>query len=272
MSIEAPNNPYIDRLVGKNIENEAEKWHKEVIDLVEHVGAEDIEGYELPKTPKDLEIIAFAEQAVDDMMSSYGRTKTIAVPINNIHILKPGGTDEFTKGKFSNGAASNSQKSMIVDRVESDREFAAIIFHEMVHLKSYSAMQVIDGERIEKYRAGISVYSRDYSELYLSRLEEIIVLYLESEFVRLHVNDLSVSDGQEKEALEGIDNMHRSSKMNTLVELLFENNTGKFNNKEEIVHLLVDAQVNGNLLAVSGLLKDTYGPDALKKIDFVEIE
>ena len=271
--MEGFNNPYVDKLVGVPSDPQIEKfWQDQIIDTVENIGSELVKGFEQPKTKRDLEIISFAERAVDDVMRRYGRSKRVEIPIHNIHVLKNGGTEEFTKGRIVNAAASNVQKSLIVDRVESDVKFATLLFHEMVHLKSYTALQVFEGENgkeLEKYRTGITSYSRDYTEKHWNSIEEAVVGYLTGVFVDSYLNN-TPEFKKEHTGNRGEIEISRQDELrglNKIVDVIFTKNKHRFSNKEEIFDLFIDAQVNGNLLKVGKLIEDAFGAGSLKKMN-----
>jgi hypothetical protein len=271
--MEGFNNPYTDRLVGVPAEPEIEhQWQEKIIDTVENIGAEFIEGLEIQKTERDLEIIKYVVKACDEILKKYGREKVVEIPLNNMHVLKDGGTKEFTKGRLLKGSASITQKSFIADRAKSDIEFALTVFHELTHLKSYSALQVVntgDGEELETYRAGVSVISRDASKIQLQALEEAVVGYLTQHFyyrylrsAREFEDNFLVDNGR-----SGLSRQEEMKNMHIIIDMMFAKNKGTFSDGNQILNLLIDAQVNGNLLPIARLIEDTFGTGSLKQMD-----
>lgn len=191
-------NPYIDKLIGPHIENKDSKinWHEYIINNIEIIGGEKINNFEIVKTKVDIDIISYVESQVDKMLESYGRSKVIALPLNNIHLLNSGGTEMYTKGRLSHAAHSSLQQSIIVDRDISNIQFSLQLFHEMVHVKSYTAFQIISEnkniEQLQNYRNGLRVVSRDGKTVYLGNLEEAVVAYLTNQFYESAIKESSV--------------------------------------------------------------------------------
>lgn len=253
-----------------------QKWHEYIISNIETIGGEKIEDFEVEKTEHDIALIEFTEAAVDRMLHQYGRVKQINIPISNIHILKPNGTEEYTKGRLSGGAHSSLQQSILVDREKLDIQFSIELFHELLHVKCFKAFQIIvDGKsheaaaKVSPYRQGISVISRDGKKVYLKSVEEAIISYLTEEFHKSITREPLF-----KEEMEAIDNssivISRQNELAMLqrtVDIIYEKNKGLFPNREAILQLFIDGQVNGNLLKIHRLIENTFGLETLKKID-----
>jgi len=269
-------NPYFDKLVGISHKQEdlEQQLHEYVIDNVENVGGKKIADFEIPKTQKDIEIINFIEKEADKILKSYGREKRISVPLENIHILSDKGTEKYTSGRLNTGAHSNAQKSIIVDRKKSNCQFSLVLFHEFIHLKSYSALQVIPEGKIETYRSGISIMSRDGKVVYLKNIEEAIVGYLTQKF---YDSVLKTSDFYREETDNLVVNKFSISRqseliqLNKIADLVYEKNQDQFKNKNEVINLFLDAQINGKLIKLSKLVKSTFGIQSLKILDFKKI-
>jgi len=271
--VENLNNPYFDKIIVPKKQRDAESIvHGYVTENVETFGAEGIEYFEIEKTAKDIEIIQFVEKEIDELLSKYGRTKNITVSPNNIHLLKEGGTEEYTDGNFATGAYSPLQKSIIVDRLKSDLQFALLLFHELLHLKSYSALQVLPDKAIETYRSGISVVTRDGETKYLNHAEEGIISYLALKFFdAIKTNKLFSNEINQNPKEVIYSRQTELLKLYSVVDKIFEMNSDIFQNKEQIFELFIDAQVNGRLLRLTRLIKKTFGIDNIKEfLQFVD--
>ena len=268
------NNPYIDKLAGlpeehKGLEND---WHKYIIEHIQNAGGKKIESFEINKTEKDVELIQFAEKSVDDLLRRHNRQKVIDVSLDNIHILRKNGVQEFTQNTFFEGAHSTTRHSVIVDRNPSDVQFSLILFHELVHLKSYSALQILPGTnggpaKTEAYRGGISVISRDGKTVYLGNLEEAIVGYLTEQFFETVI----CADARFKEELSRmneekikvrISRKAELKKLNSVIDEIVAKNPHMY--RTEIMNAFIDAQINGNLMTIGRLLEKTFGQGYLK--------
>ncbi|MCX6719431.1 MAG: hypothetical protein NTZ38_03600 [Candidatus Taylorbacteria bacterium] len=169
-------NPYIDRLVGipkEYLDKQQENEHG-LATYMEKKGARKMEGVEIEKTTRDIEILKFAEESATAVMQAYGRSKNIQISLDHIHVLRVGGTKELTKGRLEKGSHSSTEAGIMIDRVASDIEFCLIAFHEIIHTKSYTALQII-GEKgnryLKHYRSGFVVNSRDGKESFFNDLD-----------------------------------------------------------------------------------------------------
>jgi len=278
--MESYNNPYIDRLIGISPEQkELEKrYHEYIIAHIEKIGGEKIEDFEIEKTEKDVSLIQFVELAIDEMLRYYGRTKRIGIPLANIHILKMDGTKDFTKGRLIDGAHSSSQQSILVDRKPSDIQFSVSLFHELLHVKCFTAFQVIaddksneTGTKVSSYRQGMSVVSRDGKTIYLKSVEEAVIAYLTADFYKsitkepLFKNEMDAVNNGSIAIDTGRQN--ELSQLHAAVSVIYERNKHLFPDSDAVLRLFIDSQVNGNLLELGKLIENTFGPGTLKKID-----
>ena len=262
--------PPADRAVGVP-EDKQQELEEAMARVYENRGNAKIEGIETEKSQRDLEIINFVIGATSDYQKRYGRKKDIPVPLEKIHILEDGGTEKFTKDRLSKGAHATTYGSILADRKESDIDFALIIFHELFHLKSYKALQITKAEKPENgelgvYRSGISVTTRDGEKVYFEDLEEAIITIVTERFYKEYIltSDL-FKDEVESKAPEFSRSRERE-KLEKLVEELWQRNQDKFQDKDEVLDLFIDAQINGNLLKVGRLIEKTFGKGIFRKI------
>src|SRR3989344_8181131 len=113
--------PHFDKLVGVKAmdlppDASREEAERIISQTLQDKGGEFIEGLELEKTEKDKEIIGLADQAAEDYLRQFGRENIPEIPLNNIHLLKAGGTEEYTKGNLKGGGISSTFNSVIIDR------------------------------------------------------------------------------------------------------------------------------------------------------------
>ena len=187
MSIEKP---HFDKLVGikaMNLPSDASKDETERIisQTLQDKGGEFIEGLELEKTEKDKEIIELADQAAENYLRQFGRENVPEITLNNIHLLKEGGTEEYTEGNWKEGSQSSVLNRIIVDRGASDLRLARKLFHELYHQKVYKALQIAkEGEqsKLIPYHTGFSIVSRDGKETYFNDLDEALTSLAEQRF------------------------------------------------------------------------------------------
>lgn len=171
---------HYERIVGGTAE-EKKAASKELQDVFEE-RSEELAGYELEKTPEDLEIINKTESLVDRIVAHYGGEPK-PLPLDHIYVLKPGSVLAMTEGKLSGGIHMPLGVKIGVERGKSKSLFASTIAHELFHLKSYKSARVgKSGEDVRLYRSGLSLFDRkDPNEEegeekeYFAMLEEAIV-------------------------------------------------------------------------------------------------
>jgi len=270
--------PY-DRLVGLPPEYRTpemeDKLEKLFIESVGELGAKNIPELEEEKTEEELYIIKLAESSVLGIMKEYFREKDIPVSLERIHILKKGGTEKYTHGRFIRGAHASRYNSILVDREGSLVDFANTVFHELFHLKSYIAHQVVLEESINKYdlksyRSGFEVVSRDGKEKYFKDLEESVIGLMTLRFFENVIKNHELfKDELEKREKNGtaleIGRYQEMEKMNDLIDDLWEKNKNSLS-REEIEKMFINAQVNGKLLPIGRLIDQTYGKGAFREI------
>ncbi len=275
--------PYFDKIIGnkEHIPEFQENLHEYVLDVVSGAARRKIENLELTKSDRERTLIWYAEQEADKLMVSHGRQNAIELPsIDSVHVLTENGVEKYTDGRLGRGAHSTLFRAILVDRTQSEVEFTITTFHEIVHLKSYSALQYIpagkDREaRVDDYRSGISVFSRDGKTKYLDSLEEAIVTYLTKEFYEKRM----ANDGRFKEEIASrkddfspvFGDEENLEKFMSLADQIAKDNPKEFPNRKEVVDVFIAAQLNGSLVKVVRLLERTLGTGSVKKIDRIEL-
>ncbi len=130
--------------------------------------------FELIPTERDKEIIKIVSSITDKLISFYGG-KINHLPLNRLHIVKPGTVKKVTEGKFSKGLQSPIKQAVIVEKESSELQFSAILSHELLHLKSYKSAQIDKNGDLIPYRSGLQSFSRKGDIIYFNSLEEAIV-------------------------------------------------------------------------------------------------
>lgn len=258
---------HLDKIVGVPDEHmaDAEAYTKRVAD---HIGTKKRE-HEIEKTQHDIELLNFAQSAVDEYLQKYGREQKIVLPLERIHILKEGGVG-MTSSKVGGGSHSTYGSSVDLDRSPSDITFTLRAFHELVHAKSYQALQATSTRdektgqpHIVPFRSGLSVVTRDGEKVYFRSLNEAVVATLERRFYdeKVKGNPLFANDQGEPE-------LSRERELETLTEFvddLWEKNKTSFRDRNEILDLFIEAGVTGKLLKVARLIEKTYGRGSVRK-------
>jgi hypothetical protein len=143
---------------------------------------------EREKTPDEIAIIGMVNEATNKLLEKYGVAR-FNLPADNIHVVPE---REWRDGLGSAFYVAVSQ--VVVTREEPARiVFLKKVFHEMLHFKSYNAIQVIDEEqqREDQYRVGVTVMTRDGKSQYFKYLNEAITEELTKQCVtELFQNEL----------------------------------------------------------------------------------
>lgn len=262
---------HFDKAVGvpTALKDRQEIFERNLAKFVE--SAKEKMGGELEKTEDDKDIIVFADNAVTDSVKKYGRAEGMRVALENIHLLEEGGVKKFTDGKLEGGAASPLFGDIVVDRGRSDLQFALVLFHELFHLKSYNALQVTTENKPSVYRGGFSVVSRDGKNIYFKDVEEAIVGYMERRFYY----DILSREPRFQEEIEQLLKEGREPEFGRmaeqrmgmeLIDKLFELSKDKFQSKDEIIEMFVEAQVTGNLLKIGRLIEQAMGKGSFRRL------
>lgn len=279
--------PQADRLVGKQElnPNEIEDHFgtpfidaagsvvtepREILERVFKERASERYENEIDKSERDIEIINLATESVKELASTYGRNEFMALPLSNIHFLKPGGVLDMTNGRLEIGSHATVTGEIAVDR-RSDLETAITTFHELWHsLASYKAIQVTTDGKIATYRSGFGMYSRDGGNEGFHLLDEALTGIATAKFVN---EKLRNAEGFKNEISQQEQNeVHidttREKEISTFMDLvanLVERNSSQFSDKQEVVDIFLKAQVTGNVLLVARLIEASYGPGSFRK-------
>lgn len=131
-----------------------------------------LKSQERMKTPEEVEIISLANEAIDTMKERLG-LDAFEIPPNNIHVVPE---EVWVKIGEKGAAFYNSGKQTIIMREQSSKlAFVRMIVHEMLHFKSYNALQVTTEGKVGHYRSGLKVHSRDGKKLYFESLDEAVI-------------------------------------------------------------------------------------------------
>ncbi len=174
MSQERPKTSY-ERVVGQASDAKKEKILKEKAERFDDQIFEELKGKEREKTPDELQIISLANEATNELRRKYG-LDNFDIPSDNIHIIK----EEEWAVKKSGAFYRPAMQGVAFRETSSKMEFMAKTVHEMIHFKSYNALQLTKEknetyQKLRDYRVGLMAYSRDGKESYFTNLNEAMV-------------------------------------------------------------------------------------------------
>jgi soluble cytochrome b562 len=137
---------------------------------------EDISSREKEKTPEHEEIIALADKLTNELLHKYG-LPALTVPAGNIHII-------HRKKWWPNIKLAGFYSSLLQTIAVKDEDFKLSLFnmivHELMHMKSYNAIQLKrgfdDDTEVKDYRSGLETLARDIDvdEHYFKLINEAI--------------------------------------------------------------------------------------------------
>lgn len=187
MKFEKPKSS-IERVAGASSEAE-----KEILTQSGEIFSDQIfkglEGKEREKTAEELEIIDIANNLTNEVRRRYG-LDDFDVPPKNIHMIP---ADKWPGGGSEDGVYDSRLQGVAVKDAGDPRLYAlSVTIHELLHFKSYNALQVIDGKKseAESYRIGFATRSRDGKNKYFSELNEAMTEELGRRIFRESIDGL----------------------------------------------------------------------------------
>ncbi len=290
--------PSINRIVGKVSEEKREEVAAHVRELFEKQDFDSLQQYEREKTEEELQIIDLVNERTNKFLEKYGIPPYI-VPARNIRTLV-----NCTYEKVGGYVAT--RQLIFILKTFSKVEFAAILFHEMIHFKSYNALQInpakdsnVDYEyRISDYRVGLATHSRDGNKLFLNNMNEAVTAELERRYIReltqhpLFKEDLETSDALIREHAENDDHdvyyvetyetgdpdypwrseaaklgyLEQRKILDALIKKILSKNEDTFTDYEEVFDIFVRAMFRGNLVPLARLIDTTFGEGVFRTI------
>lgn len=170
-----------ERVVGDVSDNVKEKILKKKSERFDNQVFEELKDVELKKTPEELKIIALANEVTNELRRQYGLAD-FDIPPDNIHVIKEEDFRRSNKHVELINAFYSADKQGVAVRENATRlliEFMHVMTHEMIHFKSYQALQFTKPEQGEDmllgdYRRGVLVFTRDGKKGYFTNFNEAI--------------------------------------------------------------------------------------------------
>ncbi len=261
---------HYDRLIGTNPD-------QELLDQLRlEKGSAKIEGLELEKTERELELLDFAEDALDEYLVEFGKERNTRIPRENIHVVEEGGVNKYDK-KLAYGLANTPTVLIMVDRIGNEALFTSLAFHEMVHIKSFQSQQhqpdmQIGGIEISMPRRnGMNSFSRQKDEhgnnvvvKYLDGLDEALTSMLERRFYDEKIKNNEMFSEEDRDSV-GFSYQRQINFLDNIMDKVIEKNPEPIT-KEEIIKILMDAKFNGRLLPMARLIKNSLGGEELSRL------
>ena len=184
-----------ERVVGNISETEKEQILHNKGERFDDQIFEDLKGNEREKTLEELQIISLVNEATNEIRQRYG-LENFDIPPGNIHVVTEEVWPREKSVAFYNsrlqGVAAREQPARIV--------FMEKIFHEMLHFKSYNALQITSGENpeLDEYRVGLTVHTREGKRMYFMNLNEAVTEEMTKRFAtKLFDNPLFTKEAKQ---------------------------------------------------------------------------
>lgn len=167
------------------MEKKIERFNDQIFD--------DLAEKEREKSPEELQLIGIANDMTNEIRRQYG-LDDFDVPPENIHIIKK---EKWPENYDSTSAFYNSElQGVVMEDHHSRIVFTARMLHEMLHFKSYNALQVTkeNDSRLKGYRVGLTVAARNGKEIYFRSLNEAVTEEMTKRLTAKISNDPLLSD------------------------------------------------------------------------------
>ena len=131
-----------------------------------------------------MQIISLVNKATNEIRESYG-LENFDIPPENIHIVFEKAWLRLEKDNESVALYSPMMQGILMREQPAKIVFAEKLFHEMLHFKSYNALQVTNSENpeLDGYRIGLIVYTRDGKKTYFRNLNEAVDVEMVKRFI-----------------------------------------------------------------------------------------
>ncbi len=185
-----------ERVVG----NIPEKIKGKIIgDMEEAFVDQDFDGLkekEREKTLKELKIISLANDLTNEIRRKYG-LDDFDIPGENIHIIKKEAWEKEKHLKNEVAFYSPDNQTIAIKDESPGIVFLHNVFHELLHFKSYNALQFTLGEKskVMLYRLGFFIKGRKNNEEFFDNINEAITEDLTKKFVlKIYLDPLFSKD------------------------------------------------------------------------------
>ena len=166
--------PSFEKIVGNIQEETKEKLINMGKETFNNQAFEELKGLEREKTLEEQAIISLANKKTNRIREKYG-LDDFDISEKNFHIVKEKKWPREKDTAFYN----QEYQSVVMEETLSNARFMTMVFHEMLHFKSYNARQTIDqddgSKNVYAYRIGLEVFSRDGKHLRFRNLDEAVI-------------------------------------------------------------------------------------------------
>lgn len=260
--MEKINIPHVDAVIGLPSEKGLRRAWLDQINKELAEGGRWIKNWEISKTKRDREIIAFVQETVWNYLRYFGRTKKITMPLKNIHLLKVGGVEAISNGEIIHGMHTDLTGSITVNRFENDTLFALTLFHEFYHLGAYKVFRILpikNGGELICWRQGMSGLEKRGNKICFKWAEEAIIEHMTHKFYKQHLqNHPDFPKLKKPLKLNREVELFDLKEFDRIARLRNKKNRWKIKNATRVIHLFCVAQSTGHWLPIARLSRQVF--------------
>ncbi len=296
------NSSSIERVVGKIPDQEKTEILQGYASRFDEQVFEELKGKEREKTPEELQMIALANDITNEIRRKYG-LDDFDIPEKNIHLIA---RDKWIRDEEIAGVYNSKLQGIALKEQTSRMALMHTIFHELVHFKSYNALQVTTGDspELQEYRVGLTIQTRDGKELNFVNLNEAVTEELTKRYSEEYFSDPLFNT--EKDITNTIVNQHSNATLDNgqplfntdtyfanivsvsdtesditsqrftfpterevlkiLMDKILEKNPDQFRDEDEVFEVFAKAMMTGNILPLGRLIETTFSKGTLRSI------
>lgn len=275
--VTAPDIGTLDRAVGfeRNGDAAAVQRRALVREMDEGKRAND---HEREIGPEDIRILNLANKEVQELFRKHGRDSASLFPLERIHLVS-GGMWEGQGGYFD----PVEQRLVVLKKDgENEKSVAAKVFHELLHAKSYNAVQLLTGKEeptVQKYRTGLEVISRDGTKQFFRWLNEAVVQTLTRRFVASAIESGNLKPDERVQALNRAASLKEMQydefemtylaervRLRGLCKRISHMNREKYPSYADVEEVFIRASITGKLLEAARLVESTFGKGSFRRL------
>jgi hypothetical protein len=263
-----------------------------------------IETSEIPKKPFEAETIRLGNKITNNLLKELNLPQ-FDIPERNIHIIPETAYKTINNNEY--GAATFEKVQIIL--INDNKNIHPIvrsseIFHEMVHLKSYSAFELTKKNSLNGYRTGLVIYPTERKIMngenleYMNGLNEAIVAEIEKRYSpQIFKRNKYLAKEYNWQKSETIENLRKNvakecsvdpsdveaidektelayfyaypaqrQVLHYVVDSIYKNNKNKFGSEDEVMKEFFRSHFTGHLLSIARLIENSFGEGSFRTI------
>ena len=289
----------VERVVGDIKEKQKAVILRMIAECFDDQVFKELQGKEREKTANELKIIQLANDATNELRRHFG-LPNFDIPPKNIHVVRK------ENWPIRQGAVYSSHlQSVVVREPDAKMIFAATTVHEILHFKSYNALQAtIRTKRLEVYRIGLSIFERNGDKVRFNNLNEAVTEELTKRMMTHVFRDRLFADEREQTVamLENEPNLPATSGGNlfdddtyyvaakqgaegkrivnaygfgyqrertvlsSLVDKICSRYPDRYKNKDAVLEIFACGMMTGKLMEIGRLVEGAFGKGTLRSI------